>query len=148
MVILILLISKSSSGDTTISWTVSTLSSTLVILDLSPEKITEYLSNEELIDIEDKVRNSAYEVIKRKGATCYGIGACMVRITNSILEDKKVILAVSSYDEKNDVCISTPTVVGKNGVSKKIHIPLSEDEKEKLQDSINVIKNAIISLDI
>lgn len=110
------------------------------------KKITEYLSQEELDKIEDKVRNSAYEVIKRKGATFYGIGACMVRITNAILEDKKVILAVSSYDEKNDVCISTPTVVGKNGVSKKIHIPLSESEKEKLHASINVIKSAITSL--
>ena len=112
------------------------------------KKITDYLPQEELNDIEEQVRNSAYEVIRRKGATYYGIGACMVRITNTILEDKKVILAVSSFDEKNDVCISTPTVVGKNGVSKKIHIPLSDEEKIKLQDSINVIKNAIANLDI
>lgn len=110
------------------------------------KKITEYLPQEELNQIEEEVRNSAYEVIKRKGATCYGIGTCMVRITNAILEDKKVILAVSSYDKENDVCISTPTVVGKNGVSEKIHIPLSEEEKKKLQDSINVIKEAIINL--
>ena len=112
------------------------------------KKITEYLPKEELNKIEEEVRNSAYEVIKRKGATYYGIGTCMVRITNAILEDKKVILAVSSFDKENDVCISTPTVVGKNGVSEKIHIPLSEDEKEKLQDSINVIKSAISNLNL
>ena len=107
------------------------------------KKITDYLSTEELNDIENTVRNSAYEVINRKGATCYGIGTCMVRITNSILEDKNVILAVSSYDKKNDVCISTPTIVGKNGVTEKIFIPLNSDEKEKLINSINVIKSAI-----
>lgn len=112
------------------------------------KKITEYLPQEELNKIEEEVRNSAYEVIKRKGATCYGIGTCMVRITNAILEDKKVILAVSSYDKENDVCISTPTVVGKNGVSEKIHIPLSDNEKIKLQDSINVIKEAISNLNL
>ena len=107
------------------------------------KKITDYLSNEELNDIENTVRNSAYEVINRKGATCYGIGTCMVRITNSILEDKNIILAVSSYDKENDVCISTPTIVGKNGVTEKIFIPLNSDEKEKLINSINVIKSAI-----
>ena len=107
------------------------------------KKITDYLSVEELNNIENIVRNSAYEVINRKGATCYGIGTCMVRITNSILEDKNIILAVSSYDKKNDVCISTPTIVGKNGVTEKIFIPLNKEEEEKLINSINVIKNAI-----
>ena len=107
------------------------------------KKTTDYLSEEELLKIENEVRNSAYEVINRKGATCYGIGTCMVRITNAILEDKKIILAVSSYDKERDVCISTPTIVGKVGVSEKINMPLSESEKEKLNNSINVIKEAI-----
>ena len=53
------------------------------------KKITDYLKKKELDKIENQVRNSAYEVINRKGATCYGIGTCMVRITNAILEDKK-----------------------------------------------------------
>lgn len=111
------------------------------------KKVIDYLTKEELEEIENQVRNSAYEVINRKGATCYGIGTCMVRITNAILEDKKVILAVSSYDKKNDVCISTPTIVGKNGVSEKIFIPLSSDEERKLQESIDIIKLAIQSLE-
>ena len=110
------------------------------------KKITDYLKEDKLNEIEDKVRNSAYEVIERKGATCYGIGTCMVRITNAILEDKKVILAVSSYDKKNDVCISTPTTVGSMGVSRKIYIPLSKEEEEKLQNSVDYIKETINKL--
>lgn len=107
------------------------------------KKISDYLSNEEMNKIEEEVRNSAYEVIRRKGATSYGIGACMVRITNAILEDKKIILPVSSYDKKNDVCISTPTIVGSKGVSDKIVMPMSEEENRKLISSINIIKEAI-----
>ena len=107
------------------------------------KKITDYLSKDEMNKIEDSVRNSAYEVIKRKGATYYGIGTCMVRITNAILEDKKIILAVSSYDKDHDVCISTPTIVGKNGVSEKIYMPLNKSEQERLDESIKVIKEAI-----
>lgn len=110
------------------------------------KKITDYLSQKQLDKIEDKVRNSAYEVINRKGATCYGIGTCMVRITNAILEDKKIILSVSSYDKDKDVCISTPTIVGSVGVSDKIDIPLNDSEKEKLNSSIKIIKDAISSV--
>jgi len=89
------------------------------------------------------VRNSAYQIIKRKGATYYGIGMCLVRITSAILEDKKIILSVSSYDRENDVCISTPAVVDASGVREKIFIPLNEDETKKLENSIEVIKLAI-----
>ena len=107
------------------------------------KKITEYFNKEELDEIEETVRNSAYEVINRKGATCYGIGTCMVRITNAILEDKKIVLSVSSFDKYNDVCVSTPTIVGKDGVREKIFIPLTEEEQNKLRESIKVIKDAI-----
>lgn len=107
------------------------------------KKITDLLSKKKLDKIEEKVRNSAYEVIKRKGATSYGIGATMVRITNAILEDKKIILSVSSYDKIRDVCISTPTIVDINGVREKINFPMTKEENEKLSSSIKIIKDAI-----
>ena len=107
------------------------------------KKIKDFLSEEEMCIIEDEVRNSAYEVIKRKGSTSYGIGVCLVRITNAILEDKRILLSVSSYDKLNDVCISTPTIVGSKGVGTKIDLPLNSSELEKLKESIRIIKEAI-----
>jgi len=106
-------------------------------------RLDHFLNREEMTKIEDMVRNSAYEIINRKGATYYGIGMCLVRITNAILEDKNIILSVSSYDKKNDICISTPAIVGRNGVRDKIFVPLNKEETEKLQFSIDVIKKAI-----
>lgn len=108
--------------------------------------IKNFLTKEEMETIEKDVRESAYEIIKRKGATYYGIGASLVRITNAILEDKNIILSVSSYDEENEVCISTPAIVDSTGVRKKIFIPLSDEETLKLKNSIAVIKNAINSI--
>lgn len=67
----------------------------------------------------------------------------MVRITNAILEDKNIILAVSSYDKENKICISTPAIVGSSGVKGKIFMPLNENEEKKLINSINIIKEAI-----
>ena len=112
-------------------------------VNIAYKKITDIISEEDLNNIENDVRNAAYEIISKKGATAYGIGMCLVRITSAIIEDKKIILPVSSWDSINNVCISTPAIVGSNGVDDKIYIPLNEEETNKLVNSINVIKSAI-----
>ncbi len=109
--------------------------------------IKNFLKEDERKQLEEDVRNAAYRIIEKKGATAYGIGVCLTRITNSILEDKKTILTISSYDEKNKVCVSTPAIVDKDGVRNKIHIPLTDGEAKKLQHSIDVIKKAIDSIE-
>ena len=108
--------------------------------------INDFLTKEDREQIEKNVRESAYEIIKRKGATYYGIGAALAKITKAILEDKNEILSVSSYDTNNDVCISTPAIVGASGIKKKIYIPLNQEETQKLVNSINIIKDAIKSI--
>lgn len=110
------------------------------------KNIDYYLTNEEKAQIEDDVRNSAYKIIEKKGATYYGIGMCLVRITNAILGDENIILSISSYDEENNVYISTPAIVNSTGVKGKIYVPFNEEEKLKIINSINVIKEAIDKL--
>ena len=110
------------------------------------QKIFDFLSKEDLDNICDNVRNAAYDIIERKGNTCYGIGVCLVRITNAILGDENVIISVSAYDKDNDIYISTPAIISKNGVTKKLYISFNEEEKEKMQHSVDVIKSAINSL--
>ena len=111
------------------------------------KRIDELIIKEDLDIIENEVRNSAYEIINKKGATYYGIGMCLVRITNAILEDKNIVLPVSSWDKENKICISTPAIVGRDGAKGKIFIPLNEEEKDKFVNSINIIKDAIKKLD-
>ncbi len=114
--------------------------------NIALKSLDEYLTLEEKEKIEDDVRNSAYEIIERKGATYYGIGMCLVRITNAILGDENVILSVSAYDKENGIYISTPAIVNNSGVKEKIYVPFSETEKEKIKNSIRVIKDAINNL--
>ena len=108
--------------------------------------INHYLTPEDKVQIENDVRNSAYEIINRKGATYYGIGMCLVRITNAILGDENVILSVSAYDKENHIYISTPAIINKNGVKEKIYVPFNEEETIKIKNSIKVIKDAINNL--
>lgn len=112
-------------------------------VNIAYKKITDILRKDELAEIEEEVRTSAYTIINKKGATAYGIGMCLVMITSAILENKNMVLPVSSWDEENKVCISTPAIVGKDGVKEKIFIPLNEEETIKIINSIKVIKRAI-----
>ena len=105
-----------------------------------------YLTEEEKKEIENNVRNSAYEIINRKGATYYGIGMCLVRITNAILGDENVILSVSAYDKENHTYLSTPAIINKHGVKEKIYVPFNEAETIKIKNSIKIIKDAINNL--
>ena len=115
--------------------------------NIALKSIKKFLTEEERNQLEEDVRNSDYEIINRKGATAYGIGVCLTRITNAILEDKNIILSVSSYDKENDICISTPAIVNASGVKEKIYIPLDKEETEKIINSIKVIKDAIKSIE-
>jgi len=111
--------------------------------NIALKHINYYLTEEAKYKIENDVRNSAYEIINRKGATYYGIGMCLVRITNAILGDENVILSVSAYDKEHDIYISTPAIVNNSGVKEKIFVPFNQEETEKIKTSINVIKEAI-----
>lgn len=107
------------------------------------QNIKEFFTEAELLEIEDDVRNAAYEIINKKGATYYGIGMAMVRITNAILGNENTIMALSVYDDKNDVYIGLPAIVNSEGVKKRIPLQLTDEEKSKLQNSINIIKENI-----
>ena len=112
------------------------------------QSLNNFLSSSELEEICNEVRSAAYEIIDRKGATYYGIGMCLVRITNAILSDENTIISVSTYDKDNDVFIGLPTVINKEGAYKKIYLKLSKDDEDKLQKSIDTIKQAIDSIEI
>ena len=89
--------------------------------------------------ISESVKNAAYEVIDRKGATNYAVGLAVSRILEAILEDERTMLTVSSvlsgqYGLKN-VALSLPSIVGSNGVEKVLTHDLSEKEEKKLIDS-------------
>ncbi|MBR0185504.1 MAG: L-lactate dehydrogenase [Synergistaceae bacterium] len=97
--------------------------------------------------IEADVRNSAYEIIKRKHATYYGIAMSVKRICEAIIRDEKSALAVSSLMEDvygvEDVALSMPAIVGKDGVETLIPVRLSVDEQRKLRESAEILKGVI-----
>lgn len=114
--------------------------------NISLQNIKEFFTDDELIEIESDVRNAAYHIINKKGATYYGIGMALVRITNSILGNENTIIATSVYDEENDVYVGLPAIINSKGAERRIKLKLSELETKKLQNSINIIKENINSV--
>lgn len=114
--------------------------------NIGGQPLEKLIRTDERKEIEDFARNEAYEIIKKKGATYYGIGACATKLINCILGDECRVMPVSTYDSLNDVYYGFPAVVGKNGIIRKIELKLTEKEGIKLQKSINAIKSAISEL--
>ncbi len=112
------------------------------------QNINTYITVEQCESIYKEVKNAAYEIIERKGATYYGIGMCLVKITNTILGDENNIITVSTYDKLNDVYVGLPAVINKKGVAARVYVELSREEVEKLQNSIDIIRNAIDEIDL
>lgn len=119
---------------------------TIPVKSFSEQYLIEWDKETEKIIAED-VKNSAYEVINRKGATAFAVAVALVRIVEAILRDEKTILTVSTlldnYYGVNEAYLSVPTIVGKNGVEKVLHVDFSEEEKEKFTSSAKIMKEYI-----
>lgn len=93
----------------------------------------------DLYGMYESVVNSAYEIIRGKGATYYAIAQAALRIIRSIVRDENTILPVSALVSGqygiDDVYLSVPCVVGKSGVKHILEIPLNDDENTRLQKS-------------
>lgn len=103
--------------------------------------------DESMQRIYEDVRDSAYEIIKRKGATYYGIAMAVARIAECIVKDEQAVLPVSvilegEYGLKG-LALSIPSVVGKHGVEKVLEIPLNAGEDEALHRSAGQLLEVI-----
>ncbi|HVE58439.1 MAG TPA: L-lactate dehydrogenase [Pyrinomonadaceae bacterium] len=100
----------------------------------------------------EAVRNSAPEIVRRKGYTSFAVGTCVNRICEAILRDERTILPVSAMTGGqygiSGVYLSLPCVVGRGGIEKIVELPLSDDEKRDLLKSAAILKTTYETLKI
>lgn len=98
-----------------------------------------------MAEIAETVKNSAYEIIRRKRATYYGIAMSVRRICEAIIRDEKSVLPVSGrmHGEYGieGVTLSMPAVVGKDGLEGHVPIRLSQMELSALLRSAKTLKD-------
>jgi len=103
----------------------------------------EKLDKKQLDKIAQETKNKAYEIIKCKGATYFGIAACVSALCENILFDQKRIAPVSTFNKDFGVCLSMPAVIGANGAEKIIKTSLNQEETKQLELSAKKIKETI-----
>lgn len=116
------------------------------LADVGGQKVKEVLPVKIQKDMSEFVRNEAYDIIEKKGATYYGIATCVVTILDSILNDEMNVLPVSSFDYFSGTSFGWPSVVGRKGIIRRLDLKISEKEGLELQKSINALKKAIKSV--
>lgn len=101
-------------------------------------------------EIEKAVKKSAFDVWEKKGPNCYCVADAITEVVKAILRNENKILSVSSLLNGeygiNDVCISIPTIINENGVSRTLEVNLLENEKQKLIKSANMLKELIAEI--
>ncbi|NLY18445.1 MAG: L-lactate dehydrogenase [Clostridiaceae bacterium] len=97
------------------------------------------------MEIFESVKNAAYEIIKAKGATYYAVALAIKRIVEAIMRDEHSILTVSSLLQGQygieDVAISVPSIVDRNGINRVLEVPLSDEERKQLLHSAEILRS-------
>ena len=103
-------------------------------------------------EVEEYVKKSGGQIIAGKGATFYGIAACVTKIVNAIYSSAYTILPVSTVLEGeygvSDVALSTLCAIGNQGVITTLTPKLTDEEVEKFRHSAQVLKDVIAQIEI
>jgi L-lactate dehydrogenase len=96
------------------------------------------------------VKDAAYQVIQGKGATNYAVGLAVTNILEAILHDERRVLPVSGllggFRNIEDVCLSLPRIVSRQGIEAPLPIPMTVDEEQGLNASADRIRAVVREL--
>ncbi len=98
------------------------------------------------------VRESAYEIIKAKRATYYGIGMVLARLTRAILFNENSVFTISTYLKgeygEKGIYAGVPCVVNQNGAGRILEMKLNDEEKEKFKQSCRILREMVEETDM
>ncbi len=131
-------------GDSSfVSWTNCYIGCKSLLEYLDEKQISLMKLQNVYIDVRDK----AYKIIDLKKATYYGIGLALKRLVTAVLNNERCILPVSSYQNgeygKTGYFIGTPTVIGSDGATEIISLPLNENDQNRFNKSFDTLVETI-----
>ena len=106
---------------------------------------------DDLCRIEHEVRTAAYEIIKAKGSTYYGIGMAICRIVRAIFHNENSVFTTSvrlrgQYGLRKEVFIGNPCIINSGGASRILELSLTDEELEKLKTSYQILDESYNSI--
>jgi L-lactate dehydrogenase len=92
--------------------------------------------------VEREVRFANIAIIEGNDASQFGIGAVCARIAEAVLRDERVVLPVAAHRERYGVTIALPTVLGREGATGDLEPTMSDDERQRFEDSVRTLRDA------
>ena len=105
------------------------------------------LDAEKKKEIEETTAQKAYDIIKHKGFTSYGVAAITVTICESIIFDHRQVLPLSNWQEEWGCCLSLPVILGRAGIISTIPLKLNDEERILIERSAKSLKAVVADTD-
>ena len=93
--------------------------------------------------VEHEVRYANIAIIEGNEASQFGIGIVSARIAEAVLRDERAVFPIGAYNAAYGVTLSLPSVVGRQGVSRVLEPAMSNEERQALRASAEVLRKAV-----
>jgi malate dehydrogenase len=108
-------------------------------------KVSTFLNGEQLQWVVEETKVGGATLTKLLGTSAwYAPGAAVSSLVQAIACDQKKLFPCSVLLDGeyglSDICIGVPVILGKNGIEEIVSIPLSDAEKDKLQESAKGVR--------
>jgi L-lactate dehydrogenase len=81
-------------------------------------------------------------IIEGHEASQYGIGTVWARVAEMVLNDKRAVISIGSFQKNFGVTLSLPSVVGRTGIAEVLAMEMSDEERSALEKSAGTLKSA------
>ncbi|MBS7615402.1 malate dehydrogenase [Candidatus Bathyarchaeota archaeon] len=108
------------------------------------------ISEVDRVEVMNKLRDSALQVISKKGATIYAPACNTANMVEAIIKDEKKLAVCSCVLNGEyglqDVSIGVPVILGRNGIEKVVEWKLDDNEKTLFLKGAHQLKETIKSI--
>ena len=114
--------------------------------------IAQLVAKDKLEQIVQRARDGGAEIVKllKTGSAYYAPAAATIAMAESIVKDKKRILPVAAYCDKQygvgGYFVGVPAVLGAGGVERIIEVELDEAERKMFQTSVDHVKELVAAV--
>lgn len=114
--------------------------------------VSQLIPPQRLEEIIQRTRDGGAEIVKllKTGSAYYAPAAATAQMVEAIVRDKKRVVPVAAYCEKEygvgGYYVGVPVVLGANGVEKILELEMTETERAAFQKSVDAVKELVASM--
>ena len=115
------------------------------LANVSGVPVTDLLSPEKIAEIVKRTQTGGIEIVNhlKTGSAFYTPGLAAIEMAEAVINDSKRVMACAAYLDGefgiSGYFLGVPVVLGENGIERIIEFKLTDEEKQDLQQSVDVV---------